>query len=175
MATKLRAAGKRFLGNTGLAVGLAVVACASTPAYLPPDDYEQYPKYKKESALYKIGRIFEQDCSVIKLTGEKKEYEVSPARLSCQQEHCTLYHIGSQADPLRPGRTIYINECAGPMEPLGFNLLWSEVVSPRLVVCEDGTLSCLKFSTDSRDHDFHALGPEQAEGLRKAIEVYLTP
>ncbi|MEK6950769.1 MAG: hypothetical protein AABX13_03530 [Nanoarchaeota archaeon] len=170
--TSLFTAAKRALRSTIL----AVAACAPTLAYVPPDDYEQYPEYKKESALYKIGRIFDEVCSEMRLTGEKKDYEVSPARLSCRQMHCTAYAAGMQADPLRPGQFTYVKECHGSLKPLEFNLLWSEIVNPHLVTCESGDLSCLKLSADSsRDHDFEAYGPEQAAGLLKAIQVYLTP
>ncbi len=120
-------------------------------------DYEAYPDYRKEIALYNIKEILTDPHMC-------KTAQVDQNEFSCEWVECTRYTFGYSTNH-QTGQIEGSNTCSNTMHH-STSEYWRNIKS----VSAEGT--CLKFNSRS-SCDLMAFSTSQAQDLEEAIIIYL--
>lgn len=130
---------------------LALAGCATS--FQPKDDYNNYPGYKKEIALYNLRGILQESC---------KKSTVDENGFSCEWKRC----VGWGRIAPAPG-SIYESTVCVTWEPQSISYQWQQLQSLRLLQAGN----CLKFG-DKNGCDLETKNEEKAAAFIKAVYEY---
>jgi len=148
--------GKRIMAGT-LA---GIVSCAPVqPPFQAKDDYDTYPEYEKEIALYNITHILKENCSGSE-GGANAEF------LFCRHAGGCV-KTGYSPNPVTGQLT---SSCVEEVEPYMVKVPWKEIETVNVAKRRSGWYVSIN-AEDERT--FPMANETQAFSLKKAIEVYL--
>lgn len=144
-------------------IGGAVLTLAScATSFQPKDDYNNYPGYKKEIALYNLRGILQESCT--KSIADENGFSCEWNRcVNWQEQYVSNLSYGSSGSAGG-----YHQRVCSQTTTERTSYQWQQLQSLPLI--QEG--NCLKFSPKA-ECDVETKTVEQAAGFTKALKVYL--
>ncbi len=134
-------------------IGMIASGCINGPVYAKRD-YEQYPDYRKDIALYNIKNILSNVCD--SSSADENGFD-------CRKKECVSSH---QASNTVGASTVYFMVC-DRYEDRDISERWAELSSAQISLSKEG----LRVQINGKD--IYAKDARQASELQEAMQEYL--
>ena len=145
---------------TGLLLSIGLLGCTT---FYAKRDYEQYPNYKKEIALYNITHLLEHNC---------QRPQADSYKFSCVRSECLESQQQTTANPsMGPSGSLGYSTttiCTKSSPPHDVGMTWASLRQKNIT--REG--NCIHYSGGT-ECDIQTKDERQAADLIEAFKIYL--